>query len=185
LRVGPWSLRFGASESRQGPRFEPFRRERVPPRSDSSRATAVAILGARGCAEHGRRAARGSPSKALHGRGLPNVWSMTVGPPWGNDRELSARSLILGRRLLRVRVGAPVFVSRAVPLWSETFDFGGQRTAARTRARTPHRQANEGQDQRDARPVAGDAVEALVELLERGAWLPTLRSHHRPPLGFG
>jgi hypothetical protein len=93
--------------------------------------------------------------------------------------------LPLGRWPLRVRVRTPVFVSRAVPLWSETLDFGGQRTAARTRARTPHPKADEGQNQRDARPVASDAVEALVELGQGGARLRSLRRHHRPPLGFG
>lgn len=106
----------------------------------------------------------------------------TVGTPWGSDRGLLARLVILRRRLLPVCVRTPaVFLAGAVPFWSQTFDFGGQRTAARTRARAPHRQADQGQDQRDAGPVASDAVEALVELLEGGAWLPTLRSHRRPP----
>jgi hypothetical protein len=110
------------------------------------------------------RVHQGSLSIAVDGRGLPHVRSLTVGPPWGNDRELAAALLLLGRRLLRLAVGAPIFLARAVPLWSETFDFGGQRAAARTRARTPHRQADQRQNQRDARPVAGDAVEALVAL---------------------
>jgi hypothetical protein len=95
--------------------------------------------GSQGVGLH-RRAQRGSPSKARHGRGLPDVRSITVGPPWGNDRELAAPLLLLGRGLLRVRVRTPVFLARAVPLWSETFDFGGQHTASRTRACTPHRQ---------------------------------------------
>jgi hypothetical protein len=108
---------------------------------------------------------------------LPTVWT-----PRGNDRELSARLLILSGKPLRGRVRTPVFVAHAVPLRSETFDFGGQCTAARAGARTPHAEADEGQNQRDARPVASDAIDALLELRQSGAWLRPLRRHHRPPV---
>jgi hypothetical protein len=40
-----------------------------------------------------------------------HIRSITVGPPWGNDRELSAPLLLLGRRLLRLAVGAPIFLA--------------------------------------------------------------------------
>jgi hypothetical protein len=128
---------------------EGFRVVEVPAKSIPAQGDCARFLGVPGGREARQHAAVPVP---------------TVGPPWGNDRELAAPLLLLPRGLLRVRVRTPVFLAGAVPLWSETLDFGGQRAAPSTWARTPHPQADQRQDQRDARPVASDAIDALVEL---------------------
>jgi hypothetical protein len=92
----------------------------------------------------------------------------------------AAPLLLLRRGLLRARVRTPIFVARALPLRTETFDFGGP---AHDSAHTGAYPAGRAESAR-CRSFASDAVGSLVELGQSGACLRKLRPHHRrPPRG--